>query len=109
VNDKVAETVEKVRQLLAAINDLHSKLVLWVKARIAQKFKEGEALPPPDPEEHRLLAAIDQYKAEARESIEELLRGEIDPEIRERVEGIREELAAMHLDLDLTRNGDEVE
>jgi hypothetical protein len=109
MNGDLAETLLKVKTLLSSINELHSKLVGWVKARIHQKFEEGKPLPKPDPEEHRLLAAIDQLKAEARETIEDTLRGELDPEVRERLQGIRDDLAKMHVDLDLTRDPGEIE
>jgi len=109
MNENLAESILKVKTLLGAIIELHSKLIGWVKARIAQKFVEGHPLPPPDYEEHRLLAAIDQLKAEAREVIEETLRGETDPEVRERMEALRDALITMHVDLDLTSLGEEPE
>lgn len=94
--------MEQVKAHVADINELYDKLVLWVKARVACTIKTNHGkLLPPDLEEHRLLAAIDQQKAKTREFINSVLRTVMDAERRQSLINLREAVKKMALGIKL--------
>lgn len=91
-----------VKAELCVINELYAKLVAWVKARLATTLKTGhKEILPPDAEEHRILAAMDQQKAKTREFINEILRSVMEPERRQRLIDLREAVKKMAMDVRL--------
>ncbi len=92
--------MEEVKAHIAVINELYSKLVAWVKARVATTLKAGsKKLIPPDVEEHRLLAQIDQQKAKTREFINDVLGDVMDAERRQHLIDLRTAVEKMALNI----------
>lgn len=100
--NEFAQQMDQVKAHVAVINELYAKLVNWVKARVTTSIKKNNSkLLPPDAEEHRLLAAIDQQKAKTREFINDVLKGIMEPERRQRLIDLREAVSRMALDIRL--------
>lgn len=94
--------MQEVKAHVDDINSLYDKLVLWGKARVACTIKTNHGkLLPPDLEEHRLLAAIDQQKAKTREFINSVLRTVMDAERRQSLIDLREAVKKMALGIRL--------
>lgn len=94
--------MDEVKAHVNEINELYLKLVAWVKARVATSVKDYDGkLLPPDAEEHRILAQIDQQKTKAREFINEVLVGIMDAERRQSLIDLREAVKVIALDISL--------
>lgn len=108
--DEFALEMSKIKRKIALLNDTYKKLVNWARARVAYKIKKGMAeLPDPEVEEVRLLAEIDQRKAEIREDVCTLLEKTQDGEKKQKLVELRSavERLAMEIRLD-GKNNDEV-
>lgn len=89
--DQEDERLQSISARLKFSRELFTSLIGWIEARIATTIRKGVELLPPDVEEIRILARLDQEKAQILTDIDWCLASpSVDPERKEKLQEVRD-------------------